>query len=318
MSDNEETQNIAQNNILDYISTIDTNNFFEKDILIQGSKIKNLEKEAKITLKDDQDIHRNRLSEILKRKNVLYFGKFISEFPLPIESTRGEFTLPIILSEAINDKISKMKSSHQEKISYIHIGTIQIIVRSTFKKNIDSPIRLVVTDNRIQDENDRIIRIVDSNLKHSVVKFNVVCQYGIPLATKNLNNSIGIIYNFQRHDLMEDGDHPLSITYAVGYALSSSAHSIEFANKNDIYLENLFKETTTVKFVPKKNISDQINKTYTPQLKFLEPSSSSSRIAKSRTINERRKSISSSYELQQINQKLNKLERTITTLDNKL
>ncbi|WZZ48797.1 hypothetical protein YC2023_048904 [Brassica napus] len=170
-----------------------------------------------------------------------------SEFPLPIESTRGEFTLPIISSEAINDKISKMKSSHQEKISYIHIGTIQIIVRSTFKKNIDSPIRLVVTDNRIQDENDRIIRIVDSNLKHSVVKFNVVCQYGIPLATKNLNNSIGIIYNFQRHDLMEDGDHPLSITYAVGYALSSSAHSIEFANKNDIYLENLFKETTTVK-----------------------------------------------------------------------
>ncbi|CAN6876867.1 unnamed protein product [Brassica oleracea var. botrytis] len=318
MSDNEETQNIAQNNILDYISTIDTNNFFEKDILIQGSKIKNLEKEAKITLKDDQDIHRNRLSEILKRKNVLYFGKFIREFPLPIESTRGEFTLPIISSEAINDKISKMKPSHQEKISYIHIGTIQIIVRSTFKKNIDSPIRLVVTDNRIQDENDRIIGIVDSNLKHSVVKFNVVCQYGIPLATKNLNNSIGIIYNFQRHDLMEDGDHPLSITYAVGYALSSSAHSIEFANKNDIYLENLFKETTTVKFVPKKNISDQINKTYNPQLKFLEPSSSSSRIARSRTINERRKSISSSYELQQINQKLNRLERTITTLDNKL
>ncbi|CAN6803913.1 unnamed protein product [Brassica oleracea] len=117
---------------------------------------------------------------------------------------------------------------------------------------------------------------------------------------------------------MEDGDHPLSITYAVGYALSSSVHIIEFANKNDIYLENLFKETTTVKFVLKKNISDQINKTYTPPLKFLEPSSSSSRIARSRTINERRKSISSSYELQQINQKLNKLERIITTLDNKL
>ena len=129
MFDNEETQNIVQNNLLDYISSIDTKNFFEKDILIQGSKIKNLEKKAKITLKNDQDVHRNRLSEILKRKNVLYFGKLIREFPLPIESTRGEFTLPAISSEAINEKISTTKPSHQEKLSYIHIGTIQIIVR---------------------------------------------------------------------------------------------------------------------------------------------------------------------------------------------
>lgn len=68
---------------------------------------------------------------------------------------------------------------------------------------------------------------------------------------------------------MEDGDHSLSITHVVGYALSSSAQSIEFANKNDIYLENLFKETTIVRFIPNKNISDQINMTYTPQLKFL-------------------------------------------------
>ena len=119
-----------------------------------------------------------------------------------------------------------MKPSHQEKISYIHIGKIQIIVRSRFKKNIDSPIRLVVTDIRIQDKNDKIIRIVDSNLKHSVVKFNVVSQYGIPLTAKNLNNSIGFIYVFQRHDTMEDGDHPLSITYAVGYALSSHPHIV--------------------------------------------------------------------------------------------
>ena len=84
MSDNEETQNIVQNNLFDYIS-IDTNNFFEKDILIQESKIKNLKKEAKITLKNDQDVHRNRLSKILKRKNILYIGKFIREFSLPIE-----------------------------------------------------------------------------------------------------------------------------------------------------------------------------------------------------------------------------------------
>ena len=145
-----------------------------------------------------------------------------------------------------------MKLSHQEKISYIHIGTIQIIVRSTFKKNINSPIRLVVTDNRIQDENDKIIEIGDSNLKHSVVKFNVVCQNDIPLTTKNLNNSIGIINDFQRHDLMEDGDHPLSITYAVGYVLSSSAHSIESVNKNDIYLENLYKKQLLLSLYKRK------------------------------------------------------------------
>ena len=82
MTDNEETQNIAQNNILDYISTIDTNNFFEKDILIQGSKIKNLEKEAKITLKDDQDIHRNTLLEILKRKKCIILWKIYKRISL--------------------------------------------------------------------------------------------------------------------------------------------------------------------------------------------------------------------------------------------
>lgn len=124
------------------------------------------------------------MSKIFIRKNILYIRKFIREFPLPIESTCGEFTLPVILSEAINEKISKIKLSHQENISHIHIETIQIIVRSTFKRNIDSPIRLVVTDNRIQDENDKIIGIVCSNLKHSVVKFNVVCQYDISFTTK--------------------------------------------------------------------------------------------------------------------------------------
>ena len=71
MSDNEETQNIVQNHLLDYISSIDTNNFFEKDILIQGSKIKNLKKGRKNNIKSDQGVHRNRLSEIFKRKNIL-------------------------------------------------------------------------------------------------------------------------------------------------------------------------------------------------------------------------------------------------------
>lgn len=70
-------------------------------------------------------------------------------------------------------------------------------------------------------------------------------QYGIPIDTKNLSNSVGINYEFKRKDLMEEGDIPFSITYAVGYALSNSHHSVEYRHLDRIHINELFASTST-------------------------------------------------------------------------
>lgn len=238
--------NEVYDQLFSVIRSNETNNFYGLDVQIERSKLKEIEAKSKPTLKDGQDIKRNPLSNLFNRKNILYLGKFVCEQPLEISTARGETALSIINQEEISSRIRKMKKEDQPKITYIHISTIQIIIKSTYA-SIETPLDLIIIDNRIISANpqERVLGMIKGNLKYGTIKFNVSVQFAIPLATKNLSQSIGILYNFRRQELMEVGDYPLSITYVVGYALSNSHHSLEYINKDIIEIDELFRSTST-------------------------------------------------------------------------
>ena len=215
-------------NTIDYLDLQEEKGTFKRDILVNKNIIKKIKKEE-LNLKEGQDI-KNSLRNFLSRKNILYFGKITAEYPIEISTTTGETSIPIISSSEIKEKINKLKIKQEDKdkIGYIHISTVQILIKSTFMEGIDSPIRLAICDDRIQDPRDRIIGIVNGNLAYTKLKFNVSLQLGIPLCTENLDRSLIIAYKFYRDNLMAKEDYTFTITYEIGYALSNSHIKIKF------------------------------------------------------------------------------------------
>jgi hypothetical protein len=267
---NQDNQISHINQIFDIIQSEETNNYYGVDVQLERSKLKQIEKEGKLTLKSGQGIKTGVLPSIT-RKNILYLGKFTNEQPLEISTAVGKEALSLINGRQIADRISKMKASEKNKITYIHISTIQILVKSTYA-SIDTPMDIIVIDNRIISSNkkEQVLGMIKGNLKYGVIKFDVSLQFAIPLVTKNLNQSIGILYKFHRQDLMEKGDYP-SITYCVGYALSNSHHSIDYIDQDIIHIDDLFKNTST-KLVTFEKKDELANGLFTaPQVPMIKP-----------------------------------------------
>jgi hypothetical protein len=55
----------------------------------------------------------------------------------------------------------------------VHISAIQIIIKSTFKEGLDTPIDLAIMDNRIQTRGEACLGILRGNLQYRKLKFNV-------------------------------------------------------------------------------------------------------------------------------------------------
>nr|GEZ63311.1 hypothetical protein [Tanacetum cinerariifolium] len=71
-------------------------------------------------------------------------------------------------------------------------------------------------------------------------------QYGLSLDTKDLDQVLAFVQEFERSDLMKLGNKVFSITYLVAYALTFSHHSIDYRKKEYIEIDDLFNEIGSV------------------------------------------------------------------------
>ncbi|XP_031392049.1 uncharacterized protein LOC116204108 [Punica granatum] len=232
------------------VSLRDESGDYSTDILIEDARIAEVERNGVITLKDGTGFRsksrKSLISSLLhSRKNIVCLGRTVEEFPIKLREAKGDRCLTLVNSEQVNERIKKMKESDRSKIGWIHVSTIQILIKSTFRRGIHCPVRIVVIDNRMTRDSEKVIGIISGDLGYSVVKFNVTCNYAIPLSSSKFNNSLGLLFELERKDIMEDADIPFSITYACSYALSNSHHSVEFINKDKIVIDELFARTST-------------------------------------------------------------------------
>ncbi|GKD56498.1 reverse transcriptase domain-containing protein [Tanacetum coccineum] len=105
---------------------------------------------------------------------------------------------------------------------------------------------MALLDNRIESRKDCILGIARGNLAYSRFMFTVYPQYGLSLDTKDLDQTLAFVHEFERSDLMKPGNKVFSITYLVAYALTSSHHSIDYKKKEYIEIDDLFTEIGSV------------------------------------------------------------------------
>ncbi|CAN1145878.1 hypothetical protein LINPERPRIM_LOCUS6944 [Linum perenne] len=215
--------------MFDYLQRKEEDNYF-LDGLIDVKKIK---ERTNFTLSETQNfVTKSFLSKLFDRENIIKYGKMIGEVTIPFNQTNGNFLVQIINKEQIRKRLSKVKLEERTKIAYIHISTIQIIIKSTMKLGINAPIELEIRDDRILNQEESIIAKGSGNLSCGIIKFDINLQQGISLTDENLDSSIVIKYELKRNDL---------ITYQINYALTNSHHSLTFKDKEVITIEDLFK-----------------------------------------------------------------------------
>jgi hypothetical protein len=216
------------------------------DALVEKKNInKDAIRKSNFTLSEKHNFQYHTLRNLFSRKNIIYYGKIVGEEPIPIELTEGNIVIPIINKQQIRNRIQNIKEIDRSKIAYIHISTIQIILKSTFS-DLDTPIELEIRDDRIINNQESIIAKGKGNLIEGKIKFNINIQLGLSLKDKNLNNSITVRYRLLRNNFMLKGNHPFTITYQINYALTNSHHSITFKTDDRIHIDKLFEPLITL------------------------------------------------------------------------
>ncbi|CAN1126959.1 hypothetical protein LINPERHAP2_LOCUS3735 [Linum perenne] len=225
-------------NMFDYIQKQEEDSYF-LDGLIDVKKIK---ERTNFTLSETQNfVTKSFLSKLFNRDNIIKYGKMIGEVAIPFNQANGNFLVQIINKEQIGKRLSKLKIEERRKIAYIHISTIQIIIKSTMKLGINAPIELEIRNDRLLDQDESIIAKGLGNLSCGLIKFDINLQQGLSLTDENLDSSIVIKYELKREDLMKENSKPFSVTYQINYDLTNSHHSLTFRDKEVITIEDLFK-----------------------------------------------------------------------------
>ncbi|CAN1306205.1 hypothetical protein LINPERPRIM_LOCUS26739 [Linum perenne] len=195
--------------MFDYIQKQEEDNYF-LDGLIDVKKIK--EKTNFILSETQNFATKSFLSKFFNGDNIIKYGKMIGEVAIPFNQANGNFLVQIINKEQIGKRLSKLKIEERMKIAYIHISTIQIIIKSTMKLGINAPIELEIRDDRLLDQDESIIAKGLGNLSCGIIKFDINLQQELSLTDENLDSSIVIKYELKREDL---------ITYQINYALTN-------------------------------------------------------------------------------------------------
>ncbi|KAK4407713.1 putative enzymatic polyprotein [Sesamum angolense] len=152
----------------------------------------------------------------------------------------------LIPKEEILEELSRLKEDIAVTMKWIHIGTIEVVIKVTFKEGIDSEIHLSIMDKRINNLRDGCLGTMIGNLYAGKLMFDTHPRIAYNLADQDFSRVLTLHQDFKRKDLMKKGNRPYSITYRIAYALSSTHHSDLFLRKEYIEIPRIFKEFAKV------------------------------------------------------------------------
>ncbi|QED42825.1 movement protein [Silene caulimovirus A] len=204
--------------------------------------------EAKLKLSPN-DVFKGQstLSKLTRKNHIFYFVRY-AEKSVEITETQGKNYLPLITRQEIKNNLDKIKNEKiRSTISDINFGAIKILIKSRFRQGINSPIKMALIDDRINDRQDSILGAAHGNLAYQKFMFTVYPKFTTSINDKKLDQTLAFIHRFERQSFMKEGNFPFSITYCVAYALSNSHHSIDYKEKDSIEIDNIFSEIGSVK-----------------------------------------------------------------------
>lgn len=127
---------------------------------------------------------------------------------------------------------------------------IKVLVKTTFKKSIDSKMHLSIIDRGINNLVDDCLGTMVGNLYTRKLMFNIYPMIVYNLANQDFNKVLTLHRNFKKKiNFMKEENISYSNTYKIVYALSNTHHS-------DLFLRNEYTE------IPK--ICNEFAKVMTP------------------------------------------------------
>ncbi|KAL0356163.1 UNVERIFIED_CONTAM: movement protein [Sesamum radiatum] len=154
--------------------------------------------------------------------------------------------MQLIPKEEILEELSKLREEVATTMKWIHIRTIEVVIKATFKEGIDSEIHLSIMDRRINNLRDSCLGTMIGNLYAGKLIFDIHPRIAYNLPDQDFSRVLTLHQDFKRKDLMKEGNRPYSITYRIAYALSNTHHSDLFLRKEYIEIPRIFKEFAKV------------------------------------------------------------------------
>lgn len=269
-------ENTDNNNELNIINNIEDQGFYLADAIIDSKIITKVKNKGKFNL-SPQELVKTSVWDVFNRENIIYYGIMQGEQSVRMKEANFKFQAPIVKTEQVKERIKKIKENQRKKISMLHINSIQIVIRSTFREGLKTPIELIVEDNRLLKE--KRLGSIEGDLGYGIIKFNVAMQYPIPLSTQTFDNCISISCNFKDKELMRDNEIPFVVNYRVAYALTNSSLSMKYHQSERLYTEKIFEETSTM--IKNDEIHQQFLRENSTRRPMLTGSSSNSGLSRS-------------------------------------
>ncbi|KAL0458132.1 UNVERIFIED_CONTAM: movement protein [Sesamum latifolium] len=181
-----------------------------------------------------------------QRKHHIIYKVSSGEFAIPMEITGNVMKMQLIHKEEILEELSKLREEVAITMKWIHIETIEVVIKATFKKGIDSEIHLSIMDRRINNLRDGCLGTMIGNLYAGKLMFDIHPRITYNLADQDFSRVLTLHQDFKRKDLMKEGNRPYFITYRIADALSNTHHSDLFLRKEYIEIPRIFKEFAKV------------------------------------------------------------------------
>ncbi|KAL0373911.1 UNVERIFIED_CONTAM: movement protein, partial [Sesamum radiatum] len=181
-----------------------------------------------------------------QRRHHIIYKVSSGEFTIPMELTENVMEMQLIPKEEILEELSKLGEEASVTMKWIHIRTIEVVIKATFKEGIDSEIHLSIMDRTINNLRDGCLRTMIGNLYAGKLMFDIHPRIAYNLADQDFSRVLTLHQDFKRKDLIKEGNRPYSITYRIEYALSNTHHYDLFHRKEYIEIPKIFKKFAKV------------------------------------------------------------------------
>ncbi|KAK4381259.1 movement protein [Sesamum angolense] len=115
----------------------------------------------------------------------------IGEFAIPMEFTGNVMEMQLIPKEEILEELSRLREEIAVTMKWIHIGTIEVVIKATFKEGIDSEIHLSIMDRRINNLRDGCLGTMIGNLKEYIEIPRIFKEFAKVMAPDPIRIRIG-------------------------------------------------------------------------------------------------------------------------------
>ncbi|KAK4397935.1 putative enzymatic polyprotein, partial [Sesamum angolense] len=122
-----------------------------------------------------------------------------------MEFTGNVMEMQLIPKEEILEELSRLREEIAVTMKWIHIGTIEVVMKATFKEGIDSEIHLSIMDRRINNLRDGCLGTMIGNLYAGKLMFDIHPRIAYNLADQDFSRVLTLHQDFKRKDLMKEG-----------------------------------------------------------------------------------------------------------------